>query len=30
MKNTKKEKKSDLKINKNMLLFDLEKLTQFK
>ena len=30
MKNTKKENKSDLKINKNMLLFDLEKLTQFK
>ena len=30
MEKTKKENKSDLIINKNMLLFDIEKLTQFK
>jgi hypothetical protein len=30
MENNENEKKSDLIINKNMLLFDMEKLTQFK
>lgn len=30
MENNENEKKSDLIINKNMLLFDIEKLTQFK
>ena len=30
MINNKKEKQSNIEINKNMLLFDIEKLTQFK
>jgi hypothetical protein len=30
MINKKKENEADLKINKNMLLFDMEKLSQFK
>ena len=30
MINNKKEKKANLEINKNMLLFDIEKLSQFK
>ena len=30
MINNKKEKQSNIVINKNMLLFDIEKLTQFK
>ena len=30
MKKNIKDNKSDIQINKNMLLFDIEKLTQFK
>lgn len=30
MKKNTKENKSDIEINKSMLLFDIEKLTQFK
>lgn len=30
MINNKNEKQSNIEINKNMLLFDIEKLTQFK
>jgi hypothetical protein len=30
MINSKKEEKANLEINKNMLLFDIEKLSQFK
>ena len=30
MINNKKEEKANLEINKNMLLFDIEKLSQFK